>query len=170
MSQITTVYFNEDVTLNETTVKKGTYTQVRYDLGCGDIWIDGTGKIVETAHQYPLRGDEGVAYAKELMTYTGGIETNMGTLFFDKGQLVHLDFTVEEVSRWLIGHLEPKTSNTTNGLDRTLTEEEGKALFDDIDRIRRIITKDLPENSNESWHSFKLEYASRPAVLVDPFH
>lgn len=170
MSQITTVYFNEDVTLDGTTVKKGTYTQVRYDLGCGDIWIDGTGKIAETAHQYPLRGDEAAAYAKELMTYTGGIETNMGTLFFKKGQLCNLDFTAEEVSRRLSGLVEPKTSNTVNGLDRTLTYNEGMELFEAIDFIRVLITKDLPEGSDESWYSLKLEYTNRPAILVDPFH
>ena len=169
MASITDIHFSEDITLNGTTIKKGTNTQVRHDLGCGSIWINGEGKIAEAQHYYPIRGDEGVAYAKELLTFTGGIESNMGTLFFNKGQLVNLDFTAEEVSRWLIGHLEPKTSNTVNGLDRTLTEEEGKVLFDEMDRIRETILKELPEDSNPSWHSFKLAYESRPSLLVDPF-
>jgi len=178
MAWITNVHFPEGVEMNDTKIRPGMRTQVRWDFGVSEITIDKEGKIVadKVLHMHPLHDDDARAYEKQLTTWTGVFETNMGVLFFKEGQLCHLDLSYEGVGEWLINCEErvpyswtpaPKESQVELPMSvEAFTHNEVS-----INHYReRLVDNVIPFNAGYSFTIACKKYRERSGELADPYY
>lgn len=178
MGYITNIRFEKDISLNGIKVRAGMSTQVRWDLGVGDFQIDGKGKIIPDTvyHGYPLKGDAKKRYEKEIANWSGTMDTNMGTLFFKEGQLIHLDLSVEGVGEFFCNHRPFGSKDNIldkDGLYRSLSPEATEVLETELNLYRTKLSI-----GNRDGIDAISEYAYELAVfaffttdeLVDPHH
>lgn len=92
MGWIMDVRFEGDLEYNGFKIEKGAQTQVRWDMGIGEITVGPDGRIrtVYTAH--PLTGTEKEDYEKEMLTFTGVTQSTSYALTFYEGRVVAMDF------------------------------------------------------------------------------
>jgi hypothetical protein len=176
MGWVTDVAFVDGVELNGTKIVAGMSTQVRWDFGVGSLRIDKEGKIMpEVWHGYPLCLQEKEDYQKELETFTGAMDTNMGTLFFNQGQLCHLDLSYENVGEWVVNNIQvPWNESDKNGLYRTLTPEQWARTDSALNLYRAtLLSTDKIDEEEKGGYALTLArkaYVERSGELVDPFY
>lgn len=134
MGWIMDINFLGDLEYNGFTVKQGASTQVRWDMGIGEIAVGKDGKIerVHTAH--PLEGLEKEDYEKEMLSFTGMTHSTSYALCFYKGELANLDFIgSHHLLNYVQTHLYKQFGFSTNSvknnngslLERTHPNPEG---------------------------------------------
>lgn len=178
MGWITDVHFPDGVEMNGTKIRPGMRTQVRWDFGVGDVVIDKEGKIVadKVLHMYPLHDDEARAYEKQLATWTGIFDTNMGVLFFKEGQLCHLDLSYKGVGEWLINREErvayswtPAPKESRVELPMSVEAFAQNEVF--INQFReRLGDNVVPFDAGYSFNIACRKYRERSGELTDPYY
>ena len=174
MGWITNVTFLADLCINDTKIRAGMTTQVRWDLGIGGFDIDGTGKIVNAYHLFPL-GDnrdspEGKAYAAGLENWTGYIDTNMAVLFFNKGQLIDLDISA---SNYVGAHFVNNDMKAVHVVENKtiyypMTEEQGEIFLQDLAKFRARIENTDP--AGDDFDGLCQAFIGRPKEIIDEFY
>jgi hypothetical protein len=175
MGNITNVYFPEGLEQDGTKIRPGMSTQVRWDIGIGDINIDVSGKICYVHHWFPLRGEGGEEYAKELFSWTGFLDTNMGVLFFENGQIRHLDLSYEDVGPWVVNNIKVEWNDCDKmGLYHTLTPEQWLHVDSALNLYRAtLLSPDAINEDEPGGYGLTLArkaYLERSGELVDPYY
>lgn len=176
MGWITNISFPEGLEQNGTKIRPGMSTQVRWDIGIGDMRIGADGKIMADAwHSHPLCGKQKEAYQKELTTWTGYLDTNMGTLFFQDGQLKHLDLSYEDVGSWVVNNIKIDwNSPDEGGLYHTLTPEQWLNVDSALMLYRgTLMSSDKINEDEPGGYALTLArtaYLERSGELVDPYY
>lgn len=91
MGWIMDVNFKDEIKQHGHVIEAGAETQVRWDWGIGVINVAG-GRIVEVRTHHPLEGTQKEEYEKDLLNFSGVIDSTSRTLCFYKGELANLDF------------------------------------------------------------------------------
>lgn len=91
MGWIMDVNFKDEIEQHGHLIEAGSETQVRWDLGIGVINIAG-GRIVEVHTHHPLEGTCKEEFEKDILNFSGVLDSTSRTLCFYKGELVNLDF------------------------------------------------------------------------------
>lgn len=91
MGWIMDVNFKDEIKQHGHVIDAGAETQVRWDLGIGVINVSG-GRIVEAHTDHPLEGTCKEEFEKDLLNFSGVIDSTSRTLCFYKGELANLDF------------------------------------------------------------------------------
>ena len=152
MGWVTNINFEGELQFRGLKISKGFHTQVRWDIGIGDINIDATGRIRSVSHLYPLeyKLEAKKAYEEHMMTFTGILDGTDTKLHFIKGQLVDADlFGGDCLEQYVMSRLHKADVNFSNnfhheqdpevckGLDSSLSEEEGEKLKATLGEIRQ---------------------------------
>jgi hypothetical protein len=152
MGWVTDINFLGDLDFNGVQIKAGTHTQVRWDIGIGNINIDATGKIVSVDHYAPIEYKPAAkeAYEKDLLTFTGILDANMSWLHFHKGQLLNCDlFYGRYLECYVLNQLHAVKLKTAESfkhvdypedwknLECSVSEKEGNQLCIALDLIRK---------------------------------
>lgn len=133
MGWIMDIRFEGNLEVNGFEVKAGDSTQVRWDMGIGEITVGPNGKIRTAYTAHPLEGTDKEDYEKELLTFTGMTHSTSYALCFHQGSLVNLDFAGSQhllnyVQTYLYKQFGFSTNSvkTANGnlLERTHPEPE----------------------------------------------
>lgn len=177
MGWITDISFPEGLEQNGTKIVPGMTTQVRWDIGIGNLTIGADGKIKEEGlwHGFPLCLDQKEAYQKELLTWTGYLDTNMGVLFFENGQIRHLDLSYEDVGSWVINNIKTEWNDCDKGgLYHTLTPEQWLNVDSVLNLYRgTLLSTDKINEEEPGGYGLTIarkNYVERSGNLVDPFY
>ena len=177
MGWITDIRFPDGLEQDGTKIVPGMSTQVRWDIGIGSINIGADGKIRDDVwHGFPLCLKQKEAYQKELTTWTGYLDTNMGVLFFKEGQIQHLDLSYENVGEWVINNVSTVDWNPQDhgGLYHTLTPEQWVHANSALNLYRdRLLSTDEINEDEKGGYALTLArkaYVERSGNLVDPFY
>jgi hypothetical protein len=176
MGWITNISFPEGMEQNGTKIRPGMSTQVRWDIGIGDMRIGTDGKIMADAwHSHPLSGKQKEAYQKELANWTGYLDTNMGTLFLENGQVRHLDLSYEGVGEWVVNNIKTDWNDCDKGgLYHTLTPEQWVGTNTSLNLYRGLLlSTDKINEEEEGGYALTLArkaYVERSGELIDPFY
>lgn len=178
MGWVTDINFLEDLDFNGVKIKAGTSTQVRWDIGIGNINIDATGKIVDVDHYAPIENkpEAKKAYEQNLLTFTGILDATMGQLHFHKGQLLNCDlFYGRYLECYVLNQLRSVKLKTSEffihedypshwkNLDSSIDEMDGNKLRIALDVIRKQLEDGIvhqhpdidPENAAEALKEFQ---------------
>jgi len=173
MGWITNISFPEGLELNGTKIIQGMSTQIRWDNGIGRLSIDKTGKIIpdSVVHHFPLSDEEAVAYQKELATWTGILDTNMGPLFLKEGQLHHLDLSYEEVGPWIVNHGDFESNSSDGNLYRSLSATDFDQINEVLNKYREMLLDPTPLDKDDyALDCAKKAYQGRSGELSDPYY
>ena len=176
MGWVTDITFVDGVELNDTKIRKGMTTQVRWDVGIGSINIDKDGKIVpDVWHGYPLCLQQKEDYQKELASWTGYMDTNMGVLFFKEGQLQHLDLSYEDIGSWAVNNIETHWNSPDKaGLYHALTAEQWLNVNANLNLYRGLLVSEDKINEDEkggyALTIARQKYLGRSGELIDPYY
>lgn len=152
MGWVTDINFNEDLDFHGVQIKKGTHTQVRWDIGIGNINIGADGRITSVDHYAPIEHKPAAkeAYEKNLLTFTGILDANIGKLHFQEGQLLNCDLLYGRyLESYVMNQLysvklkltevfkHPDYPERWKDLDSSVSEMDGKKLCIAMDVIRK---------------------------------
>jgi len=175
MGWVTNIYFPEGLELNDTKIRPGMSTQVRWDIGIGEITFDNTGKIVAEGlwHGYPLHLQEKEAYQLELSKWTGIFDTNMGVLFVKEGQLCHLDLSYEGIGEWIVnnGGFDWQPTSDKNNLCRTMPVsafEHGEMILNDY--REKLLGNVTPFDGGYAFSLAQEAYQKRSGEIIDMYY
>lgn len=186
MGWVTDINFEGDLDFNGVQIKAGTHTQVRWDIGIGNINIDATGKISSVDHYAPLeyKPEAKKAYEQNLLTFTGILDANMGKLHFHQGQLLNCDLLygryLESYVLTQLYSVKLKTTETFKHddipedwrqLDCSVSEKEGNQLCIALDLIRKQLEEGIvfqhPDLDSEIAAEALKEFQRKGKVLQD---
>lgn len=176
MGWVTNIYFPEGLEQNGTKIIPGMSTQVRWDIGVGEIRIGADGKIKDDVwHGHPFDLADKEAYQKELTNWTGYLDTNMGVLFFKEGQIQHLDLSYEDVGNWVINNVPDKWNDIDKvRMYRTLPAESWPDIDSALNLYRATLTsEDKIDEDVDGGYALTIareKYVNRSGELVDPYY
>lgn len=151
MGWVTNINLDEDLDFHGCKAEKGHFTQVRWDIGIGDINIGADGKIRDVSHLYPFEYDLETkkAYEENLLTFTGIFDAAGGHMHFHKGEWLNADlFNGSYLDSYVMNQL--YAANITyvesfkypgheqgKNLDCSVSEEDGEKLKLALEDIRK---------------------------------
>lgn len=138
MGWCTGINFEGDLDFNGVKIKAGTYTQVRWDIGIGDINIDATGKISSVTHYAPIEyiPTAKEAYEKDLLTFTGVLDANMAKLHFHKGVLLNCDLCYGRyLESYVMNQLQSANIKLTETFKHADYPEDWKSLDSSVSEV-----------------------------------
>lgn len=178
MGWVTDITFPEGLEQDGTKIRPGMNTQVRWDIGVGSMQIGADGKIKPDSvwHGYPLCLERKETYQKELATWTGYLETNMGVLFFKEGQLQYLDLSYDGIGEWLVNNTDSSwnTKDRHAALYQTLPVERWASLDTLLSGFRnQLLSDEVIDEDAKGGYALSLArkaYLERSGELVDPYY
>jgi hypothetical protein len=176
MGWITNISFPEGLEQDGTKIRPGMSTQVRWDIGIGEMRIGADGKIKDDVwHGHPFDLSAKEAYQKELANWTGYLDTNMGVLFFKEGQIQHLDLSYEDVGNWPVNNVKDKWNDCENA---TIYHSLPAEKWGDIDSVLNLyratlLSTDAINEDEPGGYALTIArktYVERSGELVDPYY